>query len=584
MMATVEMWLATMESDVDTSLSCAYSQFGIDVPFVGPKEQCEHIQLYMDVDDEFEQLNSITNAKVKHDLLSNSVIFDSLMQVYSAMNQEYIDVAGILTQDALYFTSASNYKMWLQFKDRTKIDDIMKRRNDIQITSKMARKLTANLDIIDIDITRINSKLKGYLVGKTLFEIKLDFMLNECTIKSLASFFGLTGFFVKSVNCIRIDNMDAIDLEYIDQFIMFVFEDIAWIDQRVLHNTNFITLKHYHNMAIIKTLNARKQEFFEENQMNAEMIIISSYIEDRRTSHHDHYSKQLLFSHKYDAVEPLNLPGIPYCFKLKQSNQKASANGLMCQLTTNNTRHEWITHLDYAIHMHPNHSISVVPKTDIDSKTQDPGGHLMNDFVFNDDIPTHDEQSDAFSKNFGFGIYLHFWETGFINSVVPKYPTLKQELLENAHAKFTTESYYDLYEACLRIYKKTNIKAADIGINNKKLKIPVGSLITVNHLISLKVYTNYSNIQLEFKKHCRRTYKHEPVESVVRRNQEIAHWCRYLKESCTFYGNTMDKDMRVFTGLNVKLMFGSLNQHFECPLSATIDSEVANRFAEGTNG
>eukprot|EP01083_Nonionella_stella_P073511 198853_1 len=337
-------------------------------------------------------------------------------------------------------------------------------------------------------------------------------------------------------------------------------------------------------MAIIKTLNARKQEFFEENQMNAEMIIISSYIEDRRTSHHDHYSKQLLFSHKYDAVEPLNLPGIPYCFKLKQSNQKASANGLMCQLKTNNTRHEWITHLDYAIHMHPNHSISVVPKTDIDSKTQDPGGHLMNDFVFNDDIPTHDEQSDAFSKNFGFGIYLHFWETGFINSVVPKYPTLKQELLENAHAKFTTESYYDLYEACLRIYKKTNIKAADIGINNKKLKIPVGSLITVNHLISLKVYTNYSNIQLEFKKHCRRTYKHEPVESVVRRNQEIAHWCRYLKESCTFYGNTMDKDMRVFTGLNVKLMFGSLNQHFECPLSATIDSEVANRFAEGTNG
>eukprot|EP01083_Nonionella_stella_P136465 415269_1 len=65
---------------------------------------------------------------------------------------------------------------------------------------------------------------------------------------------------------------------------------------------------------------------------------------------------------------------------------------------------------------------------------------------------------------------------------------------------------------------------------------------------------------------------------------EIAHWCRYLKECCAFYGQRMKPNMVVYTGLNCKLLFDSLMQHFECPLSTTVDDHIANRFAEGTTG
>eukprot|EP01083_Nonionella_stella_P112691 331814_1 len=574
--------------------SCAFSEFGIDVPVFGTKEQCEQIQLHEEdsmntpIEDGYEQLNTITKIKVEEVLQrGDCAIFDSLMQVYSAMNQRYIDVAGILTPDALYFASAANYKMWLEFKERTKIDDIVKRKrfNHTQITDTMAATLTENLDIIEVN-SMMNQRLdkqqtlSEYLIGKTVFEIKLDFILNECAVKSIASFFGLTNDnIVKSVNCVRIDNIDAIDLEYIDQFIMFVFEDIEWIDQRVIHNTNVITLKHYHTTSIIKTLRVRKRQFFDENDTkNEEMVMISSYTKDRAYDHSEQY-KQLLLNHKYDVPKPLDLPDNPFCFKLKQSNDKSCTGGLICQLKTNNIRHEWVTHLDYVIHT--KHITSAALSHDVDPKTQDRSDKLMNDFVFSDD---DDKQSEMFSRNFSFGIYLHYWKTGFSNSVVPKYPTFKQELLENAHATLSREQYYDLYEGCLAFYKRTNIKAANIGITNKKFKIPVGSLITINHLMSLKLYTDYTSVQLEFKKHCRRRYRNEAVDSIVRRNMEIAHWCRYLKESCTFYGNRMDKGTVVYAGLKVKLMFRSLNQHFECPLSTTTDSEVANRFAQGTNG
>ena len=70
----------------------------------------------------------------------------------------------------------------------------------------------------------------------------------------------------------------------------------------------------------------------------------------------------------------------------------------------------------------------------------------------------------------------------------------------------------------------------------------------------------------------------------IRRNSEIAHWCRYLKECCMFYGKTMSSKMVVYTGLKQKLMFDSMQQHFQCPLSTTTDATIANQFADGTNG
>eukprot|EP01084_Bolivina_argentea_P167739 291053_1 len=121
----------------------------------------------------------------------------------------------------------------------------------------------------------------------------------------------------------------------------------------------------------------------------------------------------------------------------------------------------------------------------------------MNDFGYEDD-----EMRDETSPHFNFGVYLHYWDTEYENSVIPKHQTLKNELLNNKYATINLQQYYGLYEKCLRIYRCNTITASDIGVNNKEFKIAPGSSITINHLISLKVYTDYTEVQKEFKNHC----------------------------------------------------------------------------------
>jgi len=92
----------------------------------------------------------------------------------------------------------------------------------------------------------------------------------------------------------------------------------------------------------------------------------------------------------------------------------------------------------------------------------------------------------------------------------------------------------------------------------------------------LKLYIDYENVQREF----RRLNQQETLKNFINRNSKIDHWCRYLKESCTFYGTLMRVTDRVWSGLNHYLMFDSLQQYFECPLSTSSNASVAANHVE----
>eukprot|EP01084_Bolivina_argentea_P109335 195433_1 len=202
----------------------------------------------------------------------------------------------------------------------------------------------------------------------------------------------------------------------------------------------------------------------------------------------------------------------------------------------------------------------------------------MNDFANNN----NDINNNEYSSNFNFGKYLNYWQKGYKNSVKTKYNTLKSELLNNNIAKLSQNDYYGLVKSCIELMRSKGYKitADNIGINNKKFNIPKGSSFTINHLISLKLYTDFGRIQKEFKKHCRKNDENESIKDFANRNSEIAHWSRYLNESCTFYGSLMKKKDIVYSGLKNKLLFSSLKQHFQCPLSTTTCSAIAQNFCD----
>ena len=168
------------------------------------------------------------------------------------------------------------------------------------------------------------------------------------------------------------------------------------------------------------------------------------------------------------------------------------------------------------------------------------------------------------------------------NSVQPKYSTLREELTMNEHATISEAEYKRLRRICSKL--KRNYIAKDIGIMNEVCGIKPGSEMTVEHMICLKVYTDFTDQQATFKEQCRSLYRDEPIEKIIRRNREIAHWCRLLRESIMFFGETMTESDTVYCGLNAKLIFSSLHQIFECPLSTTLNKTVAMGFAEETQG
>eukprot|EP01083_Nonionella_stella_P097339 273589_1 len=504
--------------------------------------------------DAYAKLSYVSEKDIIKALSAQNIVFDSLLKVQIHQGcQGLLDVAAVLTDNALYFISAHNYQIWMEFRDRSKVMKFVSDWKDDVITTEIAAQIVKTLDLGDDEKT--NDQIVQYCIGKTAHAIQLHIMVREGPIPHLAHVFGLRNDgSIKSVNYVRITNINHMNTSMIDRFMTFVFENIPWVDQQIKNKSVGIYLLKYHTPSIIAQLKERKTIFCAENSIS-QQVDISSWTKYKSFMH---VSSKVVYWDPSCSVEPLDSSDdIPYGLTLKLQH-----DSLICKLQSNNCRHEWITHLDYVLYKLSRRPSSFVPQN-FECKDNHNGDACIAHFEFR------------------FGIYLHYWSDGYPNSVTAAHPTLKDELLKNRHSTIDSSTYYDLYEQSSEILQKRVIHAQDIGINNKKFRIPPGSLMTINHMIVLKAYTDCSAMQNEFKKHCRRQTQTESLQSIISRNCQIAHFCRYLKECCEFFGKTMTQDMVVYSGLNERFLFQSMMQHFECPLSTTTELNVANGFSRG---
>eukprot|EP01084_Bolivina_argentea_P099821 179369_1 len=532
---------------------------------------------------EYDMLNRLNTLRVSgiSSEWKEEILLDSMIKVYSPMEETYIDFGGILTKDRLYFISTVNYKLWEEIRCRTKIDKLISA-NDEKIGKTLAIKLANCLDLTDDE--NINETVViPYFSEKTLKQIQLDILLNANRLLSLPVLFGLADKDIKTVNKIMITNFfneNIISSEKTAEFIDELLKGISWTDDDIHQCDKLVTLKKYHyKFEILNELNDRKNKYCQRNNIIANSIQIKEINIDSMTP----YSKfKIVELSKYTKIDPLTYHQTGYGLELTNNTK---IDTITCQLETNNCRHEWITYLDLIVNKLNNKQIQIQEQENQFATTKTHSNllkkttttiQLMNDF-------TDTNNEEEFATKFSFGEYLNYWQSKYENSVSPTHPTLKQELLNNTIATISADEYYELCEK----YKDGNfrsIKAKNIGINNRKFNIAPGSAITINHIISLKIYTDYTDIQNKFKKYCRKYNAKETISEFIKRNSKIAHWCRYLKESCMFYGETMSKNERLYTGLTIKLLFGSLSTHFECPLSTTMLMSVAQRFSEDGQG
>ena len=184
-------------------------------------------------------------------------------------------------------------------------------------------------------------------------------------------------------------------------------------------------------------------------------------------------------------------------------------------------------------------------------------------------------------KSFQYGEYLEYWREGHNNSVSPKYKDLGEEMMINNVARITVEQYDELHSKAQKLMAKRPLLAKRVGNNNRICGIKEGSPPSTEHIVALLIYTNFIYHQREFKRHCRRLSANESLQDLVDKNREIYHWSKLIKELCIFYGEIMDENAVLYSGMGECLMFDSLCTRFECPISTSTKFDVAKRFAKG---
>lgn len=113
------------------------------------------------------------------------------------------------------------------------------------------------------------------------------------------------------------------------------------------------------------------------------------------------------------------------------------------------------------------------------------------------------------------------------------------------------------------------------GNNQNVYGIKPGEPITLQHLISIKLYTDYTSLCKTFceafrlKKLTQHLY--ERMLSLENRNKKIANWARLLTESVQAYGTIRSSKKVYYRGIDAAFIFKRFVTRFNAPLSTTID-------------
>ena len=176
--------------------------------------------------------------------------------------------------------------------------------------------------------------------------------------------------------------------------------------------------------------------------------------------------------------------------------------------------------------------------------------------------------------------------------IAAKYSSLKDEILNNSilslppyHLKISmtkTKQY-------LITYKARSIKFSGFASKNYKLYYGIlkNSPLKFSHLLSIILYTDWTDLSREFSKSFRKLKKYESLMTVKKRNKEYANWSKNLRELIESYGNDGNRRNKetgpFYCGMSYPMVMPQFHIRLSAPTSTTKQYSVASRFS-GSDG
>eukprot|EP01083_Nonionella_stella_P161833 530520_1 len=116
--------------------------------------------------------------------------------------------------------------------------------------------------------------------------------------------------------------------------------------------------------------------------------------------------------------------------------------------------------------------------------------------------------------------------------------------------------------------------------------IPEGTLIGMQHILAVLLYTNHTALSTAFSRSFRRINGSESDNELKERHSHYGNWARILSETvecwgCLFFDTTQTRKT-FYHGISKKMIFDGFSQFFCCPTSTTLKYYTAVVFAEET--
>ena len=180
-----------------------------------------------------------------------------------------------------------------------------------------------------------------------------------------------------------------------------------------------------------------------------------------------------------------------------------------------------------------------------------------------------------------------------------KHANFKQEIITNTTAPFSITDWNQIrakseeklagWSECQGVRKLVVGDGVPKNHKNKWLKpygIADGTLITIDHIMSLLFYCNYTAQSYELSATYRRIYWNETDNSMKQRHSNLAHWARLLREVVDCFGylvkSAPKRETMYYHGISRQLLFRGCTFHCFGPISTTTGLYIYNYMFVGT--
>ena len=155
-----------------------------------------------------------------------------------------------------------------------------------------------------------------------------------------------------------------------------------------------------------------------------------------------------------------------------------------------------------------------------------------------------------------------------------KYENLKEELLSNLLVRFSLQHFDNTMSKATEKWRAWNKSCGQIRCNRsywKKYGIEPDDTISLEHMVSILCYTNFSTQCYALSATYRKIHEYESDKDMKARHREYWNWAKLLRETVECFGISMDESPvhTFYHGVSDTLIFDSTSIRLCGPVSMT---------------